>query len=380
MSMETRRTGISFFVHRHSGTRDRSDHRMIMGIISNFETYYDGGVKRYFEKGEGGHGMDEKILELVEQYNIEVTGGYRGRGGYHLTTSEGFWILKEFHSSAGKLIDEQEYKENLIRQGFPLVDEYVKNKDGSYFIQDRYRVVYVLKKYFQGEECNIRKKEEVYQAGENLGRLHRASNACPVSRRLKERYRPLNLQFAKKTRELRRVYRYVSAIGQKNPYERLFAHCFPGFLKQADRAMLQIEALPEKALEPGIVHGDYNQHNILYTREGLATVNFDHFSYESQLLDLHHFLRKVLEKNHFSMEYAYEVIGGYSSIIGLRPLDYQLLYCLLAYPDKFWKVSNHYFNGKKGWIAPKRMEKLNDLIDQNQTKEKFLVDFQKEFL
>lgn len=324
--------------------------------------------------------MEEKILELVEQFDIEITGSYRGRGAYHFMTPNGLWILKEYHSSAGKLIDEQEYKSNLIQQGFSLVDEYVKNKSGSYFVQDRYRVVYVMKKYFQGDESNIRKREEVYQAGENLGRLHKVSNACPISHRLHEQYRPLIEMFAKKTKQLRRVYSYVTAIGQKNPYERQFASCYPGFLHQADMAMTQMTQLPKEALEPGIVHGDYNQHNVLKTKAGLATVNFDHFSYQSQLLDLHHFLRKVLEKNRFSMDYAYEVISGYSCIIGLRPMDYQLLYCLLSYPDKFWKVSNHYYNGKKGWISPKRMEKLNDLIEQNQMKEKFLTDFQKEFL
>ncbi len=324
--------------------------------------------------------MDEKILELVEQYDLEITGSHRGRGAYHFTTPQGLRILKEYHSSAGKLMDEQEYKENLIRQGFPLVDEYVRTKEGSYFVQDRYRVVYVMKKYFQGEECNIRKKEEIYQASENLGRLHKASNACPVSRRLQNQYRPFNFQFARKTRELRKIYRYVCGIGQKNPYERQFANCFPIYLKQADRAMVRMESLPPEALEPGIIHGDYNQHNVLRTRDGIATVNFDNFGYNSQLLDLHHFLRKILEKNDFSMEYAYEVISGYSSVVGLRATDYQLLYCLLSYPDKFWKVSNHYFNGKKGWISPKRMEKLNDLIVQNEAKEKFLEDFQKEFL
>ena len=44
----------------------------------------------------------------------------------------------------------------------------------------------------------------------------------------------------------------------------------------------------------------------------------------------------------------------------------------LAYPEKFWKIANHYYNSRKSWIPDKNMEKLQILIGQEEKKEEFL--------
>ena len=77
--------------------------------------------------------MDEKLLEIIDQFDLNVEHTYRGRGGTICVTASGTKILKEFHSSAGKLMDEYELKQYLRSEGFYFVDQHIKNKQGTFF-------------------------------------------------------------------------------------------------------------------------------------------------------------------------------------------------------------------------------------------------------
>ena len=50
----------------------------------------------------------------------------------------------------------------------------------------------------------------------------------------------------------------------------------------------------------------------------------------------------------------------------------QLLHVLLLFPEKFWKVSNHYSNSHKAWVSGRDIEKLNRLIAAEPAREHFL--------
>jgi beta-xylosidase len=80
------------------------------------------------------------------------------------------------------------------------------------------------------------------------------------------------------------------------------------------------------------------------------------------------------------MTYANAVVRGYQEQIALTRDDFVFLYAMLSYPEKFWKISNHYYNSKKTWVPPKMVEKLSNVVQQNQEKEKFLVKFKKNYL
>ena len=47
---------------------------------------------------------------------------------------------------------------------------------------------------------------------------------------------------------------------------------------------------------------------------------------------------------------------------------------LLSYPEKFWKITNSYHNGKKSWIPQKTTEKLLAVNEQEKEKEALLTD------
>ena len=58
-----------------------------------------------------------------------------------------------------------------------------------------------------------------------------------------------------------------------------------------------------------------------------------------------------------------------------RPLSarsYVELYYRLAYPEKFWKIVNFYYNSRKVWIPERNREKLQLVVEQEKEKQAFL--------
>ena len=122
----------------------------------------------------------------------------------------------------------------------------------------------------------------------------------------------------------------------------------------------------------GICHGTYHQHNILMLGEGVATLNLGQFHYNQQILDLYNLMRKALEKNQFQTKIFQAAVKGYEQEISLEQEDYELLKILFSFPEKFWKISNQYYNNKKCWLPPKNLEKLKKTIEQNDLRKRFV--------
>ena len=56
----------------------------------------------------------------------------------------------------------------------------------------------------------------------------------------------------------------------------------------------------------------------------------------------------------------------------ISPRTVLISYYRLAYPEKFWKIVNFYYNSRKAWIPGKNQEKLEKLVAQEKEKQKFL--------
>ena len=69
----------------------------------------------------------------------------------------------------------------------------------------------------------------------------------------------------------------------------------------------------------------------------------------------------------------------YEKIRHMEKEEYRKLYYRLAYPEKFWKVVNFYYNSGKAWIPDKNMEKLLRITGQEKSKQQFLESFKRRY-
>ncbi len=157
-------------------------------------------------------------------------------------------------------------------------------------------------------------------------------------------------EYARHNRELRKVREFVCRRSVKSPFEIAFLKGYDQMYFWADRVLKILENMDldsvfkEAGAENHMVHGDYNYHNLLVCQEGMAVTGFEHAHRDVQMEDLYYFLRKCMEKHHYDERLGYRMMRAYDSVNNLGKKERDYLAIRLAYPEKFWKITNSYYH------------------------------------
>ncbi len=343
--------------------------------------------------------MNEKSLEVLKQYDLNVYRTGRGRGGMLLNTDSGTKLFLECMHPDKYYEREDILTKAVFEHGFEQVDTYIRNVDGKVVTADADGRRYVLKNWFDGRECNVRDMTDVCGAVSALGRLHTALNGA--SAYLKEtlceqqedqeqqsifsyvmgseKNADLRNTCRRHMRELKMASNYLKNKKKKSEFEMLAYRNIHAFYEEAAGAVLllndqQFNQRFERAKETGeLCHGSFNYHNVLFGSGFAAVTNLDKCRVECQIVDLYQFMRKILEKYDWDIQVAYKMMDEYDKVKAIPDEDLELLAAMFAFPEKFWKLINYYFNANKAWIPPKSIEKLKTVIAQNAKRQEFLT-------
>ena len=331
--------------------------------------------------------MQEYELNVLEQYDIEVAGTRKTRGAVLCDTDQGLLLLKEVKVSEKRIPALSELHEYLQSQGYIRTDRIILTKEGEYLSRAEDGSQYLLKAWFQGRECDIKKPAELLGATGNLAKLH-----VLMCRELAHNVTPgahMGEEYLRHNRELKKVRRFMRSISPKGEFEAAFLDCFEQMYQWADAAVRELEAseydrIYRESIENcRMTHGEYNYHNILmlqgdhfYRKEPcqIAVTNFEKFKRDVQAEDLYYFLRKVMEKHGWKVRLGDNMLNAYSAIRPLTKEDMEYLKVRLIYPEKFWKTANSYYHSNKAWISAKSIEKLSVAIRQTEEKKRFLEE------
>ena len=119
---------------------------------------------------------------------------------------------------------------------------------------------------------------------------------------------------------------------------------------------------------------------MILNRKYTAVVNFDKMHYDIQVKDLYQFLRKVLEKNNWDSSLGTMITDTYLSVRTLSKEERHALYAMLIFPEKFWKISNRYYNSRKSWISSVNYDKLCRFKKTSGQRQNFLNTFKYAFI
>ncbi|MBO5228021.1 MAG: spore coat protein CotS [Lachnospiraceae bacterium] len=326
--------------------------------------------------------MGERDLAALEQYDITVFRVGKGRESMVLETDKGLLLLKEYDGSVERADAEYRLLEELS-EGIN-VDGYILNKEGVAVTTMPDGKKYILKKGADGREVDLKKYDEVCLAVRSLAGLHieleRVAKACagePYMEQFKHD-REFGEDIRRHHKELKRVRNYIRGQRKKNDFELKVLECFNLFYEQGEKVLEYIEYF-ESGSESGademiLCHGNYNQHNIILGQTGkdISIINFDKACFSYGVTDLYFFMRKCLEKQDYDVDLGIGIIKEYESVRALTAFEKKILYVLFLYPEKFWKIVNHYYNGNKAWVSQKSISKLQTLIEQEEARQKFL--------
>lgn len=322
--------------------------------------------------------MDDKIAELLAQYDLTVYRAGRVKGAWILETEQGLKHLGSMGYSEGKIRFEQKIKEFASAKGFSSLDFYVPNREQQFLVQGPYNETFVMRNWFLGEECNAKCREEILLAVKTLAKLH----TCMVGVPLTEEEKAFCVQpkltemLEKRNKELRRVRTYIRAKKQKSLFEQKFLSQFEFQFSLAEQALERLDKeeynryYDEKLREGSMLHGSFTHHSVLVLpQEAMAVTGFDKVTAGIQIFDFYLFFRKMMEKWEWNIALGAEMLSAYDAIRPIPQEEHRLLHILLEYPEKFWKVANQYYNNRKSWIPEKNMQKLLQTMEQAEKKE-----------
>ena len=323
--------------------------------------------------------MNDRCVSLLENYELEVLRTCKGRGAILCETDIGTLILKEYAGYREKCVYQDALLHALADKGFSYKESIIRNKEGELLTEDVDGTCYILKTWFDGRECNVRDREDCARAMQTLASYHKVSALCqdlPEIRSLSD----VEAEFEKHNRELKKIWRFLKTRSQKSDFEIALMQCYTGFFEKALAVTEEWKNCKGQEMPVQVVcHGDYQHHNLILSGSRLYLVNFEKCVPDSPVRDIYLFMRKLLEKSDWSFSTGLELLLSYEKERHLEKEDYRMLYYRLAYPEKFWKIANFYYNSGKAWIPEKYQEKLFKVNRQEQEKKEFLKKFREKY-
>jgi len=325
--------------------------------------------------------MQEHECNVLEQYDVNIRSTRKIRGAVLYDTDQGFYLMKEVQVPEERIQALGELYEHLEKYSWCSVDKIIVNKAGAYVSETENGTKYILKKWYQGRECDVKKTGELLDAVTTLAKLHlvmRKKLEGHVSQQ-----ETIEEQYSKHNRELKKVRSYVRKSVPKSEFEIEFLKCFDEMYWWAQKAVQMLKASDYEKLyresreKNCLTHGEYNYHNLLVNSlEGKNTIaavtNFEKFKQDIQVEDFYYLFRKVMEKYGWKERLGDSMLNAYSAVKPLTDQELEYIKIRLVYPEKFWKTANAYYHSNKAWLPAKNMEKLNMAIRQTKEKEHFL--------
>lgn len=326
--------------------------------------------------------MKEQELQILEQYDVEVNSTRKVRGAVLCDTDKGLLLLRELNISKGRVTVLNRLCDCLYTNGIDRIDRMIANQEQEYVTTAENGTAYVLKRWFFGRECDIRREEDVTAAVANLARLHRIlrnrdftadDEAAPVVTG-----EDVRQMYARYNREMKKVRAFIRKKVDKTDFELLYLKYYEAMYEPADRARKALETsgyadlLTKSRKEGHYTHGEYNYHNLIMTPRGLATTNAEHFHNDVQMTDLYYYMRKVLEKNQWSVRLGNRMLEAYDRINPIQKTELAFLAISFSYPEKFRKAANSYSRSNKAFLPKKNLEKLEMSVEQTEQRNAFL--------
>lgn len=329
------------------------------------------------EQRVGGVVVIEKYTEVLSQYELEILDVRRGRGAWLCETNRGLKLLREYKGTIKRLEFEDQVFTQLETAWHPLVDRYVRNREGEILSSAEDGTRWIVKDWYADRECNLKDEREVLRAITQIACLHKMLRKIEF----KEEWNLGSIlvqlpgdEMERHNRELTRARSFIRNKRKKTEFELCVIGNYDMFYEQAKDAWQGMKEYCENqgGKDCFLCHGDLNQHHILMCPRDVAVVEFNRMHMGMQMEDLYHFMRKAMEKHDWNLKLGTAMLDSYSRVLPLTETDRTCLYYLFLYPEKYWKQINFYYNANKAWIPARNIEKLKGLEMQQPLRNQFL--------
>lgn len=329
--------------------------------------------------------MNEKGNGILCRYSFTVNRTGRAKGAVLLDTDEGYFLLKEYKGTQKHLEFEHRLLQDIHEQKGIMADYIVEDTEGNILNEDDDGLKYVIRKWYDAKDMDSKNLSQVIKASGILGRLHNQLEKVQYDNtylnhyfNIDETQKQITNEFVRHNREMKRTRNFVHDKRRKNEFELMVLSSFQEFYREGMEVLEIFEQnqmdqfVCERILQGGIIHGSFNYHNIIVAGEKMVITNFEHAKCGIQIRDLYDYVRKVMEKHGWNSEIGFKLIEEYERYRKISPMELKYLGLKLKYPEKYWKILNHYNNNNKAWVPDKDIKKLKIVIEQQEKKKDFI--------
>ncbi len=321
--------------------------------------------------------MNDRAVSLLENYDFTVIKTHKVRGAFVCETDQGLKIMKEYQAPVSKLGLMDVLLRSLPDDSEVFVDTLVADKEGNFISYDREGAGYVVKDYFEGRECSPGEEADLKMAMFALARLH--EGLFWPEEKMPEIHRfDLEEDIIRQNKGLKKIRSFIRGRGRKSEFELALLDAYNLFLDRAVRVEERIVAEDFSDFYKNVeqkkefAHGDFQYHNVLFGKEKSAILHFEKCQWDSRVRDVALFLRKTLEKADWDVTLGRNLLAEYESVNPLTDSERRQLFYRLAYPEKFRKIANFYYNSNKAFLSEQYKSKLANTIRLEKAKNVFL--------
>ncbi len=323
------------------------------------------------------------LIVVMRKYNIELVSAEKIRGVYKVIGNKGNFCLKRMKNGRNKVKNTCILTEQLLLNKFTNTAKYFRTKDGDSYVSYKKNIFY-LTEWLEGMECDLTNIDEAVNCAKLLAHFHSISNKIDRSRiNVQNNSRDLPKIFASNLNDLQKFKRVITTKRIKNEFDVIFMENIDKFY---NRGISAIDMLNKsqyyKSLKVAndkkiICHNSFYYQNILKNNEKYFIVDFDSIAIDLQISDLGKLIRRLMFKRSYGWDFnlAKSLIEAYSSVNRLSKEDIEIMFALIIFPHKFWKLGKKRYIKQKKWSETRYLHKLNKITSYNETQENFFQDY-----
>ncbi len=306
------------------------------------------------------------IAVLKDRYGIDVNKIERYKSLYRISSLQGEWIAKAYDSNE-QITRQADMFDELKKKGFNKFPDIIKDKDGlSGFYIDKY--CYMLMPYIEGNTAKYSNNKDIELVVKVLSSLHHAGGWLNDKIMLPTN-KPIQDKFKNRLDLFKGIYNRLQYKKEKDIFENQIVIVGNELIKIAERALtnldiVQLQHLRMEAFENKMVcHQDIASHNFIIDNNKSWIIDFDIAGYESQILDLHQLVNRIMIDKKWSIEQFIKIEEFYQFYRGIRSSEKKILRALSQFPNDFFRevVGAYYFPDK--YKRRNILEVINRFVD-----------------
>lgn len=317
------------------------------------------------------------IKNVMNKYDVTINSIEKVRSAYKIKTENELLCLKRIKHGKMKPINGSILVEELKRNNFNKVPEYIRTKNNKFFVKYKGSIFYVIK-WINGNECTMKNLDEAVNCAKLLGEFHLATSKIDKRKLyLRDNTKNWNKIF---TKYLRDIKNYKEIINNKitiNKFDRLYEKNIEYFYL---RGIFALNLLNQSSYHnfnyenKTICHDSYYYQNIIKRDNDYYIVDLDSIVINLKIYDLGKMINRLMYNSHYKWDFskAKILIEAYNSVNKLSLEELEIMLAHIIFPRKFWKLGKKRYVKEKDWEESKYIHKLKRIIKFNDKQKKFI--------